>query len=157
HLRVIMFEVKDLSDWVAAGRTREQLYALIEQAPEQAKQKEEDDEDPVDVEAEIERLMALSDLEYEQQKRDAAKKLGVGVSYLDRLRKAEHAKGDDGKQGHAISFPEPEAWPELVEDAALLDAIAAAIRQHVVLADHCRDAAALWVLHTYAIDRFLVS
>jgi len=37
-VRVIMFEQKDLSDWVAAGGTREQMDALIEQAPEQAKQ-----------------------------------------------------------------------------------------------------------------------
>jgi hypothetical protein len=33
RVRKIMFEVKDLSDWVAADGTREQLDALIEQAP----------------------------------------------------------------------------------------------------------------------------
>jgi hypothetical protein len=36
-VRVIMFPQKDLSDWVAAGGTREQLDELIDQAPEQAK------------------------------------------------------------------------------------------------------------------------
>jgi hypothetical protein len=34
RVRTIMFEVKDLSDWVATGGAREQLDALIEQAPE---------------------------------------------------------------------------------------------------------------------------
>jgi hypothetical protein len=38
RLRTIMFEVKDLTEWVAAGGTREQLDALIEQAPDYASQ-----------------------------------------------------------------------------------------------------------------------
>jgi hypothetical protein len=33
QMRKIMFEVKDLTDWVAAGGTRAQLDALIDQAP----------------------------------------------------------------------------------------------------------------------------
>jgi hypothetical protein len=41
-VRVVMFAQKDLSDWVAAGGTREQLDTLIEQAPEQAKQARKD-------------------------------------------------------------------------------------------------------------------
>src|SRR5262249_33969594 len=155
-VRVITFDtVKDLSDWVAAGGTREQLDAIIAQAPEQAKQPQEEEEQdneqeneqedkapPVDVDAEIERLMKLSDLEYEQQKKGAAKKLGVSVSYLDRLRRAEQAKDDDGKQGHEISFSEIEPWPQVVAGAALLEDIAKAIRAHVVMPDHCRDACA---------------
>ena len=34
RVRVIMFPVKDLTDWVAAGHTREQLDALIDAAPD---------------------------------------------------------------------------------------------------------------------------
>jgi len=163
RVRTIMFEVKDLSDWIAAGGTRAQLDAIIAQAPEQAKpqpQEEEEPEDeppPIDADAEIERLMALSDLEYEQQKKGAAKELGVSISYLDRLRRAEQAKDNDGKQGHEISFSEIEPWPQVVDGAALLEDIAKAIRAHVIMPDHCRDACALWVVHTYLIDRFLVS
>jgi putative DNA primase/helicase len=34
HVRIVMFPQKDLTDWVVAGGTREQMDALIEQAPE---------------------------------------------------------------------------------------------------------------------------
>ena len=158
HVRIIMFTQKDLRDWVAAGGTREQMDALIDQAPEikPPSPKEEEDE-PTDADAEIERLMGLSDLEYEQQKRGVAKKLGVGVSYLDRLRKAEHANDEDGKQGQAISFPEIEPWPGPVSGASLLDDIATTIRKHVVMPDHARDICALWTAHTYLIKRFKIS
>src|SRR6516164_5992983 len=60
-------------------------------------------------------------------------------------------------RGHAIAFPEPEPWPEPVDGAALLDGIAEAIRNHVVMPDHCRDACALWVVHSFLTERFLVS
>src|SRR5262249_31313360 len=88
-------------------------------------------------------------------------KLDVRPSILDRLVKAEQAKnkpnGNDGKQGHAISFPEPEPWPEEVDGAALLDEIATAIRRYVVMPDHDRDICALWSVHGYLIDCFPVS
>jgi putative DNA primase/helicase len=165
HVRTIIFPQKDLTEWVEAGGTREQCDALIDQAPDQVKPREEapeqpeqpEEEEPIDADAEIERLMGLSDLEYEQQKKGVAKTLGVSVSYLDRLRRAEQANDDDGKQGHAITFPEPEPWPEPVDGAALLNEIATAIRAHVVMPDHCRDACALWVVHSFLTDRFLVS
>src|SRR5262245_57487461 len=101
--------------------------------------------------------MGLSDLEYEQQKKGVAKKLGVNVSYLDRLRKAEHANDEDGKQGQAISFPEIEPWPKPVAGAALLNDIATTIRNHVVMSDSARDICALWTVHTYLIRRFKIS
>src|SRR5262249_39657758 len=95
--------------------------------------------------------------------------MGVRIAILDRLVEGERARlgfsggATDGKQGHAVSFPEPEPcpepepWPEPVHGASLLNGIAAAIRQHVVLTDHARDITALWPLHTYLTDCFLVS
>jgi putative DNA primase/helicase len=75
---------------------------------------------------------------------------------LDKLVQAERPD-DDSKQGRAVSFPEPELWPEPVNGAALLDSIAEAIRRYIILSDHSRDATALWAIHTYLIDCFLVS
>jgi hypothetical protein len=163
HVRTIIFPQKDLSAWVEAGGTREQMDALIEHAPEQAKQpppKEEEDE--LDVEQEIERLARLSAVDYEQQRKGAAEKLGMRASILDKLVQAERVRlgldgGDDGKQGHAVSFPEPEPWGEKVDGAALLNGIAAAIRRHVVMSKSASHICALWIVHTYLIDRFLVS
>src|SRR5262249_49835056 len=50
QVRVIMFEVKDLSQWVAAGGTREQMDALIEQAPEYKAKPEPKPEPPKEIE-----------------------------------------------------------------------------------------------------------
>jgi putative DNA primase/helicase len=108
------------------------------------------------VDAEIARLAALSPVQYEQQRKDAAEQLGLRASILDKLVKAE--RPDDGNtQGSAIEFPEPEPWPEPINGARLLNDVADAIRNHVVLADAARDTAALWVIHAYLLDRFLVT
>ena len=119
--------------------------------------------DEGDVAIEIARLARLSTIEYERDRKTGAERMGVRIPILDRLVEGERARlglsggAPDGKQGHAVSFPEPEPWPEPVGGASLLNGIAAAIRQHVVLTDHARDITALWTLHTYLIDRFLVS
>jgi hypothetical protein len=56
-----------------------------------------------------------------------------------------------------VSFPEVEPWPDRVAGDQLLTDVAKAIRNHVVMADHSRDLAALWVVHSYLIDCFLIS
>jgi putative DNA primase/helicase len=110
---------------------------------------------------EIARLAKLTPLQYDRERKVAAENLDVRASILDKLVRTERDKlgidKDDGKQGHAISFPDPEPWPEPVAGAALLDELAAAVRKHVVLADHARDACALWIAHTYLVNCFLVS
>jgi len=155
----------DISDWLDAGRSREELNTLINEAPdyvkaESEKKKAESEPHADDADAEIERLAKLTPLEYEQQRKGAAEKIDVRASILDSLVGAARARLNpdaDGKQGHAVAFPEPEPWPEPVNGATLLDATATAIRNHVVMSDAARDACALWVLHTYLTDRFLVS
>jgi hypothetical protein len=111
--------------------------------------------------AEIERLAKLPLVEYERARKAAAEKLGVRASMLDKLVIAKRAElgldGDDGKQGHAISFPEPEPWPESVDGGALLDALSEVIKRHVVMAKHSRDLAALWAVHTCLLDVFMIT
>jgi hypothetical protein len=106
--------------------------------------------------AEIKRLADLNPIQYERERKDAAERLGLRAAILDKLVEAERPT-DEGKQGHAVSFPEPELWPEPVNGAALSDSIAEAIRRYVVLSDRSRDATALWILHSYLIDCFPVS
>jgi putative DNA primase/helicase len=147
----------DISDWLAAGHTREDLAALIASAQDYAPSEESD---PSAADAEIARLARLTTLQYDQERKGAAERLGVRAAILDKLVAAERTRlnPDDGsKQGHAIAFPDPEPWPDPVEGPALLDGLAASIRKHVVLPDHARDACALWVVHTYLTDRFLIS
>jgi Protein of unknown function (DUF3631) len=160
----------DVSDWFAAGHTREELEKLIEGAPEympqaqaagQADAQQATSDTNGDDDSEVERLAKLSVPQYERQRKQVADRLGVRTSILDKLVVAKRAElgldGDDGKQGHAIEFATPEPWPELVDGAALLDEIAQQIGAHVIMAEHARDATALWVVHTYIIKLFSIS
>jgi putative DNA primase/helicase len=49
-------------------------------------------------------------------------------------------------------FPEPKPWPEPVDGASLLNALAAAIRKHIVMSAASSHAAALWILHAWLVD-----
>ena len=96
------------------------------------------------------------------ERKKAAEQLGVRAPILDRLVAAERSKlgldEDDGRlQGRAIVFAEPEAWPDEVDGAALLDEVAAAIGDHVIMPEHTRHIVTLWVVHTYLLDRFQIT
>ena len=105
----------------------------------------------------------MPSLEYGRARRPAGKALGdIPLDILDKAVRAKRAElgldaEDDGKQGQAISFPEPEPWPEPVDGAELLDDIAKAIRRHVVMPDHARDACTLWTVHTYLLNSFMIT
>jgi hypothetical protein len=119
-------------------------------------------ESATDTDIEITRLAKLTAVQYEHERKGAAEKLNVRASILDRLVAAERTRlgldgADDDKQGRAISFPEPELWPEPVDGAALLNAMAARIRSHVVMSNTSSHVAALWVLHSWLINCFVIS
>jgi putative DNA primase/helicase len=102
--------------------------------------------------SEIGRLARLPRLEYDRERKAAARHLGVRTSILDRLVAAERDKSDsDTKQGRTLSLPEPEPWPDPVDGARLLGDVSASIRRHVVMPEHAADATALWLLHTYLV------
>jgi len=107
------------------------------------------------IDLEISRLARLVTLDYEHQRKEAAERLDIRASTLDRLVLAERAKSSDGgKQGRALSLPDPEPWPHSVNGADLLRELAANIRQHVVMREEAADTAGLWVVHTYLVDCF---
>lgn len=109
-------------------------------------------------ETEILRLSKLGMLEYERERIAAAERLNFRVQFLDRMVAAERDQSDEsGKQGRALSLPEPELWPQPVDGAELLSALAVNIRRHVVMFDHAADTAALWALHTHLLDCFSMS
>ncbi len=113
---------------------------------------------PTEDDNEIRRLAKLSLIEYERERKDAADRLNVRAPILDRLVAAERDEfRSDGKQGHALSLPEPEPWPEPVDGVELLGSLSSNIRRHIVMFDHTADSAALWVLHSYLLDCFGIS
>jgi putative DNA primase/helicase len=152
-------------------KSKEEIAAIVDRAVQRGKHGQDDGreqptpeatgasvKDKVDLIAEISRLAKLSPLDYEGERKGAAERLNVRASMLDRLVAAERGKGEDGnKQGHAINFAEPEPWAEPVDGTKLLDDLAASIRRHVVMTKSAAAASALWVMHSYLIDCFLIS
>jgi hypothetical protein len=157
----------DVADWIERhDRAGTRLAQLAKDAPlwePDAKPAGDagDGGEQSKADAEIARLAKLSTVQYERERKAAAERLEVRASILDRLVEAERNKtgqpSDKHGQGRPISLLEPQPWPDPVDGAELLDGLAAAIRQYVVVSDHASDAAALWVVHTYLVDQFLVS
>jgi putative DNA primase/helicase len=107
---------------------------------------------------EITRLAALGVLEYEGERTQAAQRLQLRASALDRLVAAQRDPIDDGgKQGRVLNLPEPEPWPDPINGADLLDELSGIIRRYVAMSAHAADTVALWVLHTYLISGFGIS
>jgi putative DNA primase/helicase len=111
-----------------------------------------------EADVEISRLAKLGTFEYERERRDVARRLEIRAPVLDRWVAEKRNQSDDrGKQGHALSLPEPKPWPEPVTGADLLDRLSTIIRRHVMMADHATETTALWVIHTYLLDCFGIS
>jgi Protein of unknown function (DUF3631) len=108
----------------------------------------------------VERLARLPAHAYDLVREHHAQQWGIRVATLDKavekLRKKLNPDSDD-KQGHSLNLPEPEPWPNPVAGDELLDAVSEAIRRYVVLAGHAARAAALWIVHTYLLDCFLIT
>jgi putative DNA primase/helicase len=117
--------------------------------------KSEGEREPFHVGGEIGRLARLGKLEYERERKDAAKRLKIRTPALDDLVAAERDScNDNAKQGRRLKLPEPEPWPYPVNGAELLDALSTSVRQHVVMPNQAADTVALWAIHTYLLDVF---
>ena len=106
--------------------------------------------------AEIAWLAKLPALQYDRERQAAADRLGCRVGILDREVNAARGSGPASGQGRPLDLPDPEPWSDLVEGAALLDELAAAIRRHVVIDRHEADTVALWALGTHAFDAWVI-
>lgn len=111
-----------------------------------------------DVNAELSRLAILTVCEYERERRNAAERLNMRASILDRLVEVEREKSKgDGRQGRPLNLPQPKPWPEAVKGTDLLEALSASVRRYVVMTGMAADACALWVLHTFLLNCFGIS
>ena len=127
----------------------EQIKKAAEDAPEAF-------EDSAVREAMLAELAALPLIEYDQRREEAKNRLRVRYSVLD----AEVAKRRPAAESDTDTtdlFSDPEPWPDPVDGAALLDALAAAFTRYVVLPDGGADALALWVVFAHAHDAAYVS
>ena len=110
----------------------------------------------LDFAAAVARLAALLPHEYDRIRKDEAEALGIRVGTLDAevARVRGDAAGPDAGQGRALRIDRPEPWPEPVDGADLLAAMADFFAAHVFLPTSTADVLAVWVLHTYCYVRF---
>jgi putative DNA primase/helicase len=102
----------------------------------------------MDAGAEIARLAALDPLAYEQERKTAAKKLGIRTETLDNEARKLRASS---KQG-ALKHWSVEPWSDPVDGAELLKKLCAVFSRFVVLPKHGAVAVALWTLHAWTYD-----
>ncbi len=104
---------------------------------------------PMDDATELLRLAALSVFEYERQRGDAARALGIRPATLDKAIRAVQA---EQQQGSTDFFEPVEPWPDPVDGAALLAELVAVVHRHIACKDSTAQAAALWIVFTWCID-----
>jgi len=145
------------------------VRAAIE-AAEAVEKREEREARPINadlvekIEAAILSLAALSEFAYETVRKDEAKALKIDVRFLDKkvkeARKASTPAGagpsaEEVEKPAAISTLEP--WPEAVDGQELAGELTAAFKRHVIMTNDEALAAALWCLHSHAIDAATIS
>jgi putative DNA primase/helicase len=119
--------------------------------------------DDIDRECEIERLAALDPIAYEVTRAESAKRLGMRASILDRAvaKKRRELKldidQDDDGQGRAVRINDVLPWPDPVDGDYVASALAAGAKTYAVIPDAVADTIALWVLHTFLVNKFTVS
>jgi putative DNA primase/helicase len=118
----------------------------------------------VDRVVEIERLAALSGIDYEVARTDAAKQLSMRASALDReVEKKRRALGlkteqqEEPGQGRAVTIADPPSWHEPVPGDYLAESLASAAKTYAVIPDEVADTFALWVMHTWLVNAFTIS
>ena len=96
----------------------------------------------------VQRLAALSPLEYDRIRKAEAKELGVRPATLDAAVKGARKESDNDE----LPFEAVDPWPEAVDSAKLLTDISVTIRRFIVCGKETADAAALWVSMTWLMD-----
>jgi putative DNA primase/helicase len=92
-----------------------------------------------------------------------AGRIGIRTQVLDGLVKKKRRElgletaGDDVGQGRAVKIEDILPWPDDIEGDHVASALAASLKRYVVLPDAAAAALALWVLHTWLVDRFTIS
>ena len=108
----------------------------------------------------LQHLATLSSLQYDRQRKDAAKRLGITLSTLDKEVEKLRSQNVDANANHQDEsdiFPLIEPWPDVVIAEELLEEISDTFKRFAILPDHADTALALWVVFTWFIDDVSVS
>ena len=144
----------DVSDWLAAGHTSEQLDGLIALAKPWTPTGTNNAPSPADGDAAADRKIAelatLSELAYQKRRKDEAKSLGISVSALDKMVKRGRTTAADEES--ALPHWNVVPWDGDVSGSELLDNLKAIFQKYIVLPAGADDAIALWILHSWTMD-----
>jgi hypothetical protein len=99
-------------------------------------------------------LARLAPIDYDRQREAQAKKMKIRVTTLDSEVAKWRNTGSTGLQGGNVITPEVDPWPEPVNGAEVLSAVASSISRYVALAPHDADKIALWVAHAHVYRAF---
>jgi putative DNA primase/helicase len=106
-------------------------------------------------EEKLQRLAALSPIEFDRAADKEADAMGVNVGTLRSEVAKLRGKANDSAQGFAVELPDVQPWPDPVDGAEVLSAVAARFLLYVALPPGAADALALWVTHTHCYTAFI--
>jgi putative DNA primase/helicase len=136
-------DFNDLAALEGLGEVSRQIDAAV-------LQRESDDEI-------VQRLAALSLLEYERQRTAVAEQMGCRAAILDSLveqKRPNKKQKESTLQGMALDFGDEEPWPEPVNGAEVLSELAETFSRYIALPAGAETALALWTAHAHCIDAF---
>lgn len=100
-------------------------------------------------------LANLTPIEYDFQRNEVAKELGIRVSTLDSMVDVERPDVDiQPDTDELVVGVEP--WEKSVNGNELADSMTKAIKRYCVLSDHTVIAVVLWIISSYSIDSFRI-
>jgi putative DNA primase/helicase len=156
-------EKGDIIDWAKAGGTREQLDALLVEAPVWTPLAEKADELDKEKKAgaarsEDDLLDALAKMpkgiKRGRERKRLKTKLGVSYSDIDAEIEARQIEAETKALLHGWWFVEP--WPEPVDGDALIRDIINKLRKHVVVSYESALAIALWIMLAWVHDEVAI-
>jgi len=103
----------------------------------------------------VERLASLSALEYDLQRKETAKRLGIRPATLDAEIKARRPDMQAMNKGAELGLVDLEPWPEPIDGAEILQAVADRISRYVCMSPGAVEAVALWIAHAHAFEAFI--
>jgi hypothetical protein len=103
-----------------------------------------------DGDGEIDRLARLDVLGYERERKQAAQRLGIRESVLDKV--VEQRRGELQQNAVGEFLAPVEVWPKPVRGSELVDDLCDVFDRHVVLSESASLACALWTLHAHTHD-----
>jgi putative DNA primase/helicase len=88
---------------------------------------------------------------------DAAKKLGLKASDLQRAVKLETEEEEETNEPAKLELHDPELWPDPVDGAELLDDLVKTTKRFVSTAEGVPETVALWSLFAHSLDAFEIA